>query len=136
MVNLYTDGGARGNPGHAAIGVVIQDENGKVLETISEYIGKATNNIAEYIALIRGLKKTSEMKHKEVACFLDSELVVKQLNNEYKLKNAELAKLFIQIHNLRGQFKKVIFTHIDREKNKMADRLVNDALNKQLRSSP
>lgn len=128
MIKLYTDGGARGNPGPAGIGAVIIDEKGEVLGEISEYIGKATNNIAEYTALVRGLEKVLELGFKEVSCFLDSELAVKQLNREYKVKNEEIWKLFIKVYNLTHKFKKISFKHVERAKNKHADKLVNKAL--------
>lgn len=125
---IYTDGGARGNPGPAAVGAVIYNENkGKVCE-ISERIGETTNNQAEYKAVIEALKKAVELKAQEIKFYLDSELIVKQLNREYKVKNSELAPLFIKIHNYSLQFKKITFKHIPRELNKEADKLVNKAL--------
>ena len=124
---LFTDGGARGNPGPAAIGgVLYQDE--KVLDSFSEYIGKATNNQAEYKAVLVGIELAIKNKLTELECFLDSELVVKQLNKEYKVKDAELAKIFVKIWNLVQEFKKVTFAHVRREQNKEADALVNKAL--------
>ncbi len=130
MFKLFTDGGARGNPGPAAIGAVIQDTKGNVIAEISEYIGTATNNYAEYSALMKGLARARALGCSEIACFLDSELVVKQLNGQYKVKNKDLAKLFIHIHNVRLKFKKITFSAIPREKNKLADKLVNQALDK------
>ncbi|MFH1744547.1 MAG: ribonuclease HI family protein [bacterium] len=127
---IYTDGGARGNPGPAGIGVVIYDEEKKVIAEISEYIGVATNNQAEYKAVIAAIKKAQELKASEVEFFLDSELVVKQLNREYKVKNKELASLFVQIYNASLNFKKVSFCHVPREKNQEADRLANDAMDR------
>ena len=128
MIKLFTDGGARGNPGHAGIGAVIQDASGKTIAEVSEYIGETTNNIAEYTALIKGLSKALEMGFTNAECFLDSELIIKQLNGQYKLKNKDLAKLFVHVHNLKHKFSKITFTHIPREKNKNADKLVNRAL--------
>lgn len=124
---IHSDGGARGNPGPAAIGVVIE-ENGKIIATIARCIGVATNNQAEYQAVIAGLEKALELKIKEVDFFLDSELVVKQLRHEYKVKNRELASLFLKAHNFSLQFRKINFFHIPREKNTVADKLVNEAL--------
>ncbi|HRH32887.1 MAG TPA: ribonuclease HI family protein [bacterium] len=124
---IHSDGGARGNPGPAAIGVVLTCE-GKVVATISKYIGETTNNQAEYQAIIAGLEKALEYQAEVVECFLDSELVVKQLRHEYKVKNKELATLFVKAHNLSLQFKKISFNHIPREENKAADKLVNNAL--------
>jgi len=129
-IKIYSDGGARGNPGPAAIGVYIEDERGKVVKQISRYIGKTTNNQAEYQAILAGLNFVRDLKVKEVECFLDSELVVKQLLGEYKVKDPDLAELFLKVWNLQHEFKKVTFTHIPREKNKLADALVNKALNR------
>lgn len=127
---IYTDGGARNNPGPAGIGVILMDENREVAAQISEYIGEATNNQAEYKAVIAALKKAKELGAKELDFYLDSELVVKQLNREYKVKDKDLAPLFLQIHNLGLGFKKLTFTYIPREKNEEADRLVNLAIDK------
>ncbi len=130
----YTDGGARGNPGPAGIGVYITDEAGKVLKEHKEFIGNSTNNFAEYNAVMSALqilkanygKKTKEM---EFEIRLDSELVKKQLNNEYQIKEPGLVPMFIEIHNMRvASFPNLLLTHIPREKNKKADRLVNEAL--------
>jgi ribonuclease HI len=130
---MFTDGGSRNNPGPAAVGVYIETLDKKY----GEYIGTKTNNEAEYEALIFGLKKIRALVGKEktkrcaVGCFLDSELVVKQLNHEYKLKEERIQKYFIEIWNLMLDFKAVSFTHILREKNKIADALVNEALDQQ-----
>ena len=124
---IHSDGGARGNPGPAAIGVVLAC-GGEVVATISKYIGETTNNQAEYQAVIAGLEKALEMGAEQVECVLDSELVVKQLNHEYKVKNKDLASLFVKAHNISLKFKKVTFRHVRREYNKEADKLVNEAL--------
>ena len=129
---IYSDGGARGNPGPAGIGAVLYDENKNLLAEISSYLGVATNNQAEYKALIAALKKAKVLGAKELDCFLDSELVVKQLKREYKVKNAELAPLFLEIHNLSLSFEKINYTHIRRELNKEADRLANEAMDRAL----
>lgn len=129
---IYTDGGARNNPGPAGIGAVLMDKNKKVIAEISEYIGEATNNQAEYKAVVSAIKKAKELGAEEIDFFLDSELVVKQLKREYKVKNKELAPLFVEIYNATLEFKKVSFTHIRRELNVEADRLVNEAIDKQL----
>jgi len=132
IVKLYTDGGSRGNPGPAGIGVWIETLNKKY----SDFIGETTNNVAEYKALIFGLKKLKQIlgkgktKEYKVSCYLDSELAVKQLNHEYKLKDENVQKNFIEIWNLTLDFGEVDFTHIPREKNKIADSLVNEALDK------
>ncbi len=125
---IYTDGGARGNPGPAAIGAVLTDEQAKVVAEISQCIGEATNNQAEYRAVIAALEKAKELGAADLQFFLDSELVVKQLKREYKVKNGELAPLFLRVHNLVVGFKKVSFEHVRREQNVEADRLVNSAL--------
>ena len=129
-LTIYTDGGARGNPGPAGIGAVILDGAGKVIAEISESIGQATNNQAEYKALIAGLIKAKELGADELEVFLDSELVVKQLNRQYRVKDKGLAPLFAQAYNISLGFKKIVFKHVRREKNKLADRLVNRALDK------
>ena len=127
---VYTDGGARGNPGPAGIGAVLYDEQKNIVAEISEYIGKATNNQAEYKAVIAAITKAKELGAKELDFYLDSELVVKQLNREYKVKNNGLAPLFVQIYNAVLSFKKVTFSHIRREMNKEADRLANLAMDR------
>lgn len=136
-VTMYTDGGARGNPGPAAIGVYVLDHNQQVVLEVSEAIGNATNNFAEYAAVARGLgalkqrfgKHTKEL---QVNVRLDSELVKKQLNGEYQIKDPGLVPHFIEIHNLRvAHFPHLSFTHVPRAQNKEADRLVNEALDAQ-----
>ncbi len=129
-VIIHTDGGARGNPGPAGIGVVIADEEGNILKEVSEYIGETTNNQAEYKALIAGLEQAQELGATEVAIFMDSELIVKQVKQEYKVKNADLAPLFVQVWNALQSFKAYTITHVERAKNKRADALVNEALDK------
>ena len=129
-LTIFTDGGARGNPGPAGIGAVILNGEGKVIAEISEYIGEATNNQAEYKALIAGLVKAKELGTSDLEVFLDSELVVKQLNREYRVKDKDLAPLFLEVYNISLGFKKIIFKHIFREKNELADKLVNQALDK------
>ena len=130
-VIIYTDGGARGNPGLAAMAVIV---NGK---KYGEYIGKATNNEAEYRAVILGLTKARQMLGKtkareaEIEVRMDSELIERQLNGEYRVKEENLKGLYVDAHNLCFEFKKVIFTHVPREKNREADRLVNEVLNSQ-----
>jgi len=127
---LYTDGGARGNPGPAGIGAVLNIDGEK--SEFKKYIGETTNNQAEYQALILGLEKAREAKVEEIDCFLDSELVVKQLNRQYKVKNPDIAKVFVKVWNLAQQFKKITFKHVFREDNKEADRLVNEAIDEKL----
>jgi len=132
---VYTDGGARGNPGPAAIGVVIQDVSRRTLKSYGEAIGRATNNEAEYRAVVFALEKIKawlgkkRTKELEVQIFMDSELVARQLSGEYKLEEEKLFRFFVKIWNLKMDFGSVSFKHIPREKNKAADRLVNEALN-------
>jgi ribonuclease HI len=132
-LTIFTDGGARGNPGPAGCGAIIYNSKKEIVAKIGQYIGKNTNNQAEYRALIMGLERAKKIKAAEVRCYLDSELVVKQLNREYRVKDKDLEPLFIKVHNLTLNFKKVIFNHIRREKNKEADRLVNLVLDRALK---
>ncbi len=129
---IYTDGGARGNPGPGGAGVVIYDSNNKIIQEHSRFLGYTTNNKAEYEALILGLEKTKKLKATDVDCYLDSKLVVEQLNRRYKVKNKDLGVLFIKAWNLSQYFKQVNFYHIPREKNKKADSLVNQVINQNL----
>ena len=132
---MFTDGGSRGNPGPSAIGIYIETLGKKY----HECIGTRTNNEAEYEALIFGLKKIKQLVGKgktraiEVECFLDSELVVKQLNHEYKINEDHIKNSFFEIWNLMLEYKSVVFKHIPREKNKIADALVNEALDGQFK---
>jgi len=132
VLKIFTDGGARGNPGPAGIGAVLKNEADELLVEISEYIGETTNNQAEYKALLAALERASLLNAEEVHCYLDSELVVKQARREYKVKHPDLAPLFLQLHNLSCRFRKITFTHVRRELNKEADALVNLALDKQM----
>ncbi len=125
---LFSDGGARGNPGPAGIGVVIFNENKEQIAEISEYIGETTNNQAEYRAIIAALGKASQLGAKDLECFLDSELVVKQLNGEYKVKNKDLQSRFFEVKSLLSNFSSVRFSHVRREANKLADALANKAM--------
>jgi len=127
----YTDGGSRNNPGPAACGIVVLDEKGNTIFTGSKILGTATNNEAEYGALIAALIKAKELGGSEVMCHLDSELVVKQLNREYKVKDEKMKALFAEVSRLSTGFDKVEFIHIRREKNKLADKLVNEELDRQ-----
>jgi len=129
-LKIYSDGGARGNPGPAAIGFVIQNAQDKVIFKAGECIGHKTNNEAEYAAIIAALKKAKELSGTELDCYLDSELVVKQLKGEYKVRDEKLAKCYLMVWSLQNQFKLVKYHHIYRERNKLADSLVNEALDK------
>lgn len=141
-LHLYSDGGARGNPGPAAVAFVATNEAGVVLKTGSRYIGNHTNNQAEYHALHMALEYAAEIKAQEVTCYLDSELVAKQLKGEYGVKNAELQRLNDQVRLQLKAFKKVTFINVPRENQKisMADALVNktldEAASKHRRSQP
>ncbi|TAL20392.1 ribonuclease HI family protein [Patescibacteria group bacterium] len=126
---VFTDGGARGNPGPAGLGVVLK-HNDKTIASFGEYLGETTNNQAEYLALAAALEAARSHGAKEVDCFLDSELVVKQMRGEYRVKNPGLAPLFLKIWNLTQQFSRVRFHHIPREKNKEADAQVNAAIDR------
>lgn len=125
---LYTDGGARGNPGPGAIGIVIKNSQGKVIKEIGKFIGRSTNNDAEYKAVIGGLKSCWEMGAKELECFIDSLLVVNQLNGKFKVKNIKIKIYWNEIKTLEKKFKEVLYYHIPRTKNFLADKIVNDVL--------
>ncbi len=133
-ITIFTDGGSRGNPGPAAVGVQVVDAMGTVVREVSETIGNATNNFAEYHAVLRGLQTAKEVygkstKDMQVEVKLDSELVKKQLSGEYQIKEPGLVPYFIEIHNMRvASFPRITFTHVRREHNQEADRLVNKAL--------
>jgi ribonuclease HI len=124
-LRLYTDGAARGNPGPAGIGVVIEDEQGMRLQGRSGYIGIATNNQAEYRALIEGLRTVAAWKPDRLEVYLDSKLVVEQVNGRYKIKEKTLQDLCRQAQELLRTFPQVVVTHVERAKNKGADGLAN-----------
>ena len=131
---IYTDGGSRGNPGPAAIGVILTNERGKMIKEYAEKIGRATNNEAEYEAVIFALQKAKllfgkrKIKTMNIELKTDSEFVTKQLNGQYKILDRKIEQLFLKTWNLRVGLGKVKFTHIPRNKNLEADRLVNQAL--------
>jgi ribonuclease HI len=125
---LSTDGGARGNPGPAAYGYVLEAVDGTVLAAHGETIGTATNNVAEYRALVAGLEKAVELLVDEVEVVSDSELLVKQMRGEYKVKNPALRELWEEAQSLERRLGKVRYTAVRREHNELADRLVNEAL--------
>lgn len=148
-LKIYTDGGARGNPGPAACGVVIKNEKDEIVFKASKYLGERTNNQAEYEALILALRHAKGIfkslsknaaatgrdealprfyGDKNIECYLDSELIVKHLNHKYKIKDTDLQPLFIKVWNLTLDFNSVKFIHIPREENKPADKLVNEEL--------
>jgi len=134
--NIWTDGGSRGNPGPSAIGVVIQGPDIGSKE-YGEYIGEGTNNRAEYAAVIFALKKlkalvgSEKAKKASLIVTADSELVVRQLSGQYKVKDSDIQQWFVEIWNMRLDFGSVVFRHVPREQNHGADRLVNDALDRE-----
>jgi ribonuclease HI len=125
---LFTDGGARGNPGPAAYGFVIEAEDGTVLAAEGKAIGVATNNVAEYSALIAGLERAAELAVGELEVVSDSELLVKQMTGEYRVKNAALKELSLEASRLARRLGTVSYRAVRREHNELADRLVNEAL--------
>ena len=125
---LSTDGGARGNPGPAAFGYVLETDDGTVLDARGETIGVATNNVAEYRALVAGLEAAVAHGVTELEVVSDSELLVKQMRGEYKVKNAALQALFLEASRLARKLGSVMYTAVRREHNELADRLVNEAL--------
>jgi len=127
-VRLFTDGGARGNPGPAAYAYVIEDEDGAVLAQHGETIGVATNNVAEYRALVEGLTRAAELGIGRLEVVSDSELMVKQMRGEYRVKNDALRELQGQAARRAREVGEVSYTHVRRAHNELADRLVNEAL--------
>ncbi len=125
---LFTDGGARGNPGPAAYGFVIEAEDGTVLAAEGKAIGQATNNVAEYSALVAGLARAAELGLDDVEVVSDSELLVKQMTGVYKIKNAALQDLSIEAARNARRVGRVHYTSVRREHNELADQLVNEAL--------
>ena len=134
---IYTDGGSRGNPGLAGIGAVIMGLDGKVLKEVSKYLGKQTNNFAEYEAVVEGLKALKKIlgqktKDFDIEIKMDSQLVARQLSGEYQIKEETLFGQFIKIHNMQVKdFPNITFTYIPREQNKHADALANKAMDKE-----
>lgn len=129
-VTLYTDGASRGNPGQAGLGVVIYAEDGQKIAELCEYLGSTTNNIAEYKALIRGLEEAKVLGATEVEVFTDSELMARQINGQYKVKNAGLIPLYQKSKELLFFFGNAKVNHVRREFNKEADKLANLAIDK------
>jgi probable phosphoglycerate mutase len=125
---LYTDGGSRGNPGPAAYGFVIETEDGHVLAAQGEAIGSATNNVAEYSGLVAGMERAAELGIRELEVVSDSELLVKQMQGEYRVKNEALKELWEEATDIERRFSRVRYTAVRRAHNELADRLVNEAL--------
>ena len=130
---IYADGAARGNPGPAGIGVVIEDERGRVLKELSQFVGQKTNNQAEYLALIQGLEAAAAYQAEAILIRLDSELLVHQLKGEYQVKSPLLEPLMGQVQELLARYKVIGVEHIERDYNRAADRLANQAINMGLR---
>lgn len=133
-IRVYSDGGARGNPGPAAIGILICDEQGQMLREHCETIGATTNNVAEYTAVIVGLEMARQLGAREVDYFVDSELVARQLNGQYRIKTPHLRHLCEHVKKLQGAFDRVRISHVPRTHQKLryVDKLVNRALDEQV----
>ena len=127
-VIMYTDGACRGNPGNGGAGAVLFDKNGHVIITAKKFLGVCTNNEAEYAALILGLEETLNAKRKNIRIFLDSELLVKQINGIYRVKNSRLKKLMKNVREQLSMFDGYTVEHVPRSRNKVADRLANEAI--------
>lgn len=127
---IYSDGGARGNPGPAAIGILIENEKGEIVQDHNETIGDTTNNVAEYTAVIVALELAKKLGGQEIDYYVDSELVQRQLTGKYKVKTPHILVLFQQVKERMAHFKKITFTHVPREHEKLryVDKLVNQAL--------
>jgi len=128
MIVAYIDGGARGNPGPAGYGVRIEDEMGGLITEFNGFLGSATNNVAEYNGLLAALRYAREHGHRKVRIKSDSELLVKQMRGEYRVKNPGLQPLFQQARTLAEDFERIVYEHVRREQNKDADRLANIAM--------
>src|SRR3954470_17539479 len=129
-ITLEFDGGSRGNPGHAGIGIVLRAQDGTPIVTLGRFIGRATNNVAEYQALITGLQKAQELGAKKLLIRGDSELIIKQMKGEYRVRHPELKPLYEEAYHLLRHFKEARFEHNLRHKNALADKLANLAMDK------
>lgn len=129
-VILHTDGAARGNPGPAGVGVLIQDPSGHTLAEVSDYLGETTNNVAEYRALVRGLQEARRLGATAVEVRTDSELLSRQINGQYRVKSPALAGLFRQVLELKKGFNSFAIMHVPREENRAADRLANAGIDR------
>ena len=125
---IHTDGGARGNPGPGAVGIVIANEKKEIIKEIGKFIGRSTNNEAEYQAVVEALKTCGEKKNLDIEFFIDSLLIVNQLNGKFKVKEPRMKKYFNEIKLLEKNFRSVKYTHIERSKNYSADKIVNEVL--------
>lgn len=127
---IHADGASRGNPGPASVGAVIYDDSGRELHAVSQRIGRATNNEAEYRAAIAGLEAALALGAKDVELRMDSELVVRQIDSRYKVRNPSLRKLFGRVKDLQWRFASFQVSHVRRERNRRADQLANEALDR------
>jgi len=132
---IHTDGGARGNPGPAGVGVVFYNEKKEIIKKLFKYLGIMTNNQAEYQAVIFALEKAWNFRPATIEVFLDSELVIKQLQGKYRVKNKNLHSLYNRVYYWIKKFKEVSFKYIPRQQNKLADKLVNQAIDRALRET-
>ncbi len=129
---IYVDGASRGNPGSAGVGIIVYDDKKNILRKVRQYLGKTTNNVAEYVALIYGLQEGLLLRSEYLTIYMDSELVVKQMDGRYRIKN-ELLKIFSkQVEHLREGFEKVEIKYVGREENREADKLANQAIDMSL----
>jgi ribonuclease HI len=135
VLRLFTDGAARGNPGPAGLGISIEDENGMKLRTLHKWVGTATNNQAEYLALIEGLKAVRAWQPDRLEVRLDSKLVVEQMKGSYRVKEPQLKQLHEQARTLAAEFADIDFKHVDREQNKRADHLANMAIDDHVKNA-
>jgi ribonuclease HI len=129
-IKVFIDGACRGNPGYAATGVIFYDASDNIIYQGGYYLGQATNNIAEYMALIKALEKSQELGFKDIEVFSDSQLLTKQIGGEYTVRNQQLKNLFIKVQELIEGFSSFSLDHIPREENFLADRVANEVLNK------
>ena len=127
-LNLYTDGACRGNPGEGGAGAVLTDRKGNVVGTVNKYLGMCTNNVAEYSALILGLEEAVKRGYRKLHIFLDSELLVNQIKGTYRVKNSNLKFLMVSVRKLLSSLDDYTIKHIVRDKNKMADKMANEAI--------
>jgi ribonuclease HI len=133
---LHIDGASRGNPGPAAVGVVLADKDGTVLAEVSEYIGETTNNVAEYQALLRGLQEAARLAAKDISVYGDSQLLIRQMSGVYRVRHPGLLPLYNEARNMVRSFSQVSFIHVPREENTRADELANRALDEQSKKIP
>ncbi len=131
-LNIYVDGASRGNPGKAGIGIIVYDDRNKVIRRFKQYLGRTTNNVAEYMALIYALQEGLISRNSSLTIYTDSELVIKQLEGKYRIKDELLKMLFKQVEHLKEGFEEVKIKHIDGKENKEADRLANQAIDMSL----